>query len=529
MTDSDKATSGRSRLAKELPIETLAKIVAAAAPAAGDRPDEHAVAALSLALDGAVQPAAAAPDSGGFKPAPAKTGFDPEKMAKFTDRKDDPLVEKTLYQKPVGSWGEKPPADKAASDTAAPAKKLPTSAEVKGTYILHDTGQKVLAQSQDGKSLITLSSQTSAYGAAGATDKDGNHAQLKAGLDHTTQIKAATKLANGVTAEGKAEAKGEAGFVFDLAKQGGGKVKIGAELNADGKVEGTTKLANGHELTGSASINGKATAELSAALSIKDGFKVKGELGATAGGGFGSAVKKAGHTLGGYGGVEVGLGAAAGGSAGFTDGKIKLSFDVKLTPGVGVKVKGDLEYDTRWVKTSAEKLIAESKDPNSALSKSLALAGDSNLQKTSVVAGAIGKELTDQGDKQGKLFGAPLTTAGDIVGTFGTVTDRNVSFGGKTVAVAQTTFNTFGYENIKVAETLDKIKNGNVGEKALAVAEVGGKIVAKPLLDRVDAVKEAIQGVQSGSVGDRAAAIGKAVVKIVPFGGTVGKILSRIF
>ena len=520
---------------RELSLDILAKIVAATgAPSTERPPDEQVLAALVVEAPvaaTAVQPAPAAPD-GEVKLAPAKTGFDFEKLGKFTERKDDPLYEKTFYQKAVGSPAEKPASDKpatekAAPEASAPAKKLPTSAEVRGVYVLHDTGQKVLAKSQDGKSQVTISSQTNAYASGGGTDKDGAHAQVKVGLDHVTQVKAIAKLSAGVIAEGKVEVKGEVGIVSDIG-QGAFKAKVGAEVVVEGKVEGTHKLAGGKDVAGSASVNAKATGELSIGIS-KDGLKAKGDLGATAGAGLGGAVKQAGHTVGTYVGVEAGVGAAVSASAGITDGKIKISIDAKLSAGVGAKIKTDLEYDTRWIAKTAANLVAEAKDPNSALSQALADGKDSKVQQASLYLTSAGKHLTDQGVHQGKFFGAPVKTVGDIVGAVGTLGDRTVTGGEKAVTATQAVLNTLGFDNVNVAETVYKIKHGTAGEKAKAIAEVGGKIVLKPFNDRVDAVKEAIDTFKSDGVVSGLVASGKALLKIVPCGGSVLKVIAKLF
>lgn len=661
MIDDGKTLSGRSRLGKggkELSVDTLVKVVAAGAQPHDRKPDEQAVAAMSLAeMQGdakspVAQAATSAPPEGGLKLTPPQTGFVTDKLLKFTDQKDAPLYEKTYYQSPAG---EKPPADKAPvakvisdkpspekaapdssklpeagksaladkavgkaaadeprqraqseghqpsaksepikaaqdgkaaaadklpgkavadepraramsdgakpSPTSAPIKapdikapdikapdikapdikaqdkapdakpsKLPTSAEVKGTYVLYDTGEKVLTASKDGTKAVTTSSQTNLYGAAGFTDKDGWHPQVKAGIEHTSQIKAMAKLSGAVTAAAKAEAKGDASITIDLSKNFSAKAKLGVEVGADGKIEGTHQIAKGHEVVGSASANVKASVELSAGLSIKDGLKIKSEIGATAGVGLGGAVKQGGHTTGGYAGVETGVGAAVSGAAGISDGKIRIALDAKLSAGIGGKVKVEIEYDTKWVSTSAAKIVADSKNPNSDLGKALAAAKDSDFQKAAVTAGAIGKELKDQGVKQGKFFGAPLTTAGDLVGTVGKVADRTASAGDKVASVAQTIFNITGNERVDVDKTVTKIKDGNVGEKVLAIAEVGGKVVAGPILDRIDTVKEAIAGVKAAdNVGSGILAVGKGLIKIIPGGGPllglIGKLL----
>ena len=373
-------------------------------------------------------------------------------------------------------------ADKSAAKDGKPASKLPSSAEIKGTYVLH-AGKTTLTASADGTRSVTAGSQTSVYASAGMTDKDGLHPQLKAGIEHTAQIKATAKLSSAVTAEAKAEAKGEAGLSIDISKQGGVKAKVGVEVSADAKIEGTHKVAKDHDIVGSASANAKASAELSAGLTVKDGFKVKGEVGATAGAGLGGASKQGGHTLGGYAGLETGVGAAVSGAAGISDGKIKIALDAKLSIGAGAKIKAEVEYDTGWVKNSAGKIIAEAKDPNSALGKALAAAGNAPVQKAAVVTSAMGKELTEQGEKQGRLFGAPVKAVGEVIGTVGKVVDRDVSFGDKTLEVAKT----------------------------------GGKILASPVLDRIDAVKDAIAEFKAAdNFGHKALAVGKGILRNLP-------------
>ena len=142
-----------------------------------------------------------------------------------------------------------------------------------------------------------------------------------------------------------------------------------------------------------------------------------------------------------------------------------------------------MEYDTGWVKNSAGKIIAEAKDPNSALGKALAAAGNAPVQKAAVVTSAMGKELTEQGEKQGRLFGAPVKAVGEVIGTVGKVVDRDVSFGDKTLEVAKT----------------------------------GGKILASPVLDRIDAVKDAIAEFKAAdNFGHKALAVGKGILRNLP-------------
>lgn len=403
----------------ELTPDVLRMIIAAGGPAVERKPDSHAIAAMTLAvseagIQGGPSSQAAAPivakaEGEGSKATlsqPGSTETAPKPAialdkVKFVDGKEPALVEKTFY-----TSSPKPPADPATTadpkaaqpgDTKPPAAK---SVDVKLKHSLYDTGDKHIAKSADGTRSATWSSEANVFLGAGVHDKDGKLSPgLKAGVDHTTSLKGTIAFSEATKAKGAVEFKSEATLATDPRQGDYLKAKLGVEVAAEGSIEHVHKVSAEQSATVKATANAKAAAELSASLSAKDGFKVKGEAGASAGAGVGGVYQDAGHAAGGYVGVEVGAGAAANGSGSFKDGKLSLSVDLKLAVGLGAKVKIEGSYDAKEIVRIAEKVVGDTRNPDSPLAKALAQAQDPK-HKQKVFLDALAAEYKMTADKR---------------------------------------------------------------------------------------------------------------------------------
>ncbi len=414
MTD-ENASRARGARRGELPADVLKNIIAAGAQRTERKPDEQAIAAMTQAASEAslqsgpssqaAAPVAAKTEGQGSKPtasqpASAEAAMKPAiafDKTKFEDGKTA-LVEKTFY-----ASAPKPAADgKASGDAKAaqPGDPKPAGKSAEGIFKipLHNTGDRVIAKSADGTRSASWSSETNAaFG--GSVFKDGKLAVSgKVGVDHTTGIKGTVSLAENTKAKGTLEFKGEASFGGDLRKLEL-KAKAGLEAAAEGSLEHVHKVSAEQAAKIKATVNAKAAAELSAGISAKDGFKVTGEAGASAGAGVGGVYQDGGHAAGGYIGLEVGAGAAANGSGSYKDGKLSLSVDLKLAVGIGAKVKIEGAYDAKEMVRVTEKVVGDAKNPDSPLAKALAQAQDPK-HKQKVLLDALAAEYKKTADKR---------------------------------------------------------------------------------------------------------------------------------
>lgn len=445
----------RRRIPKgELTPEVLRMIVAAGRPAVERKPDSYAIAAMTLAVSEAgvqsgpsgqaAAPVAAKAEGEGSKaalsqPASTEAASKPAlalDKVKFVDGKEPALVEKTFY-----TSTPKPPADPATTadpkaaqpgDTKPPAVK---SVDVKLKHSLYDTGDRPIAKSADGTRSATWSSEANVFLGAGIHDKEGKLSPgFKAGVDHTTSIKGTIAFSDATKAKGTVEFKSEATFATDPRQGDLLKAKLGVEAAAEGSLEHVHKVSADQSATVKATANAKATAELSVGLSAKDGFKVKGEVGASAGAGVGGVYQDGGHAAGGFIGVEVGAGAAANGSGSYKDGKLSLSVDLKLAVGLGAKLKIEGTYDAKEAARIAEKVVGDTRNPDSPLAKALAQAQDPN-HKQKVFLHALAAEYKKAADKRHlALAVAPLAGLAEGLKALPTYTEKFGKTGGGVAA-----------------------------------------------------------------------------------------------
>lgn len=546
------------RTKNELPPDILKEIIAAGGPQAARKPDEQAIAAMT-ATPASAGPAAN-PATGGGSPEPASWSL----KGKATEGGVKP-TEYTLWEKKFSTPEEpKARALSAGHLLDASSKPLHPAPDARPSMEAKDQPQRTLSEPgkiiDPAKDVAKAPSKPTSEVQAGAThtlwakekvflgkadgnkvtgetkleaeaavsrDQDGKWT-AKAGVNQTVDANAVykNKIGDAGAIDGNlhAGAKASAGGSLSYGPDGpAAKVKAGVEAGLDGSASYTHAIGKGETIAGKITGNVKASAEASAGISL-EGIKAKAELGASVGADVGGAYSKAGHTIGGAIGVEAGGAGGFKGDIGFKGGVISLGLDAKLVSGVGAKVKAEFKYDTNWIKTSAQKLVADANNANSSLGKALAAAQDSTLQKVSVVSGAAAQELQRVGTEHGKFFGDPVRKVGEATGVVAKVTDRTVSVGEKIEAVA-----TYGgqkglnllTERVNLADVMAKVKDGKtgLGDKALVIAKAGGEVIASPILGRVDAVKEAIATFKgSGGVGDKAMAVGKAVIKILPGG-----------
>jgi hypothetical protein len=436
----------------ELSLDILKDIVGGNGPLAEKRPDGQAVAAMTIEPQPVVLQATSATDAtGGSQAGKGSTplnqvieyhadSFDspvrvvktsgtfgsalgpesprplpptPDSLALKGAEKGDPAWERTITE-----WGQQ------KQTSAATPEKLPSPAEkstqpvksfdVIKKYTLHDTGDRTIARSDDGKNELKWRSTTTFSFGGGINDKDDKINPLgKVSLENTTTINGKLQVTENTQATGQGQVKSELGLTGDIRK-GEGKIKAGVEATAELALEHVTDDGDNTQRS-KALAYARAAAEASAALSVANmSGKVKAELGAMVGVAASHTQTSGEHSAMGQAGVEFGAGAAASASGSFSDGKLNLSFSAKFAAGLGLSLKGDLTYDVMEVPKTWTALLIEAQNPDSLLFAALTKTTTSE-QVEQVYREFHKNQLTNLVENRGAFFGA--LAAGALHGT----------------------------------------------------------------------------------------------------------------
>lgn len=425
----------------ELPLSVLKRIVAAHGGEATRKVDEQTALALAPTADSAPAEPKAAPAAAAYDvktPGASKGVLAPQ-----------PTASKVWFdsQKPATPPAAAPEAGGSSPAAApepkpAPAKPPGTTTQLVFKIDVVKSDEKVLAKWAGGK-LTTQSKGTLAFGFE--NDKDGKKV-LKVGpeaskegtlvheikLDETRKI----QIRLGGSAMGAAQfSAGEPGIGF----------KLGGEGSLDKSIALKRDLGNGEQATVEWTSFVKVAANpVKVGYSKDKGFQLGSEFGASVGTYVGAIAGKGDNAIGVYYGLEKGAAAGVKGTAVVEDGVIKLQLHWKGAAGLGFGQKIFVNYDTKWVGNVAKEISAEAKNPNSELSKALASAKDSTVQKVAVYTDATAKKLDKVAKGQGELFGSLTEKASHVTGAVGKILDRNTSLGDKAKAVGKAALSTLG-------------------------------------------------------------------------------------
>ncbi len=447
--DRSRRDKGRKRLSADM----LAGVVAAGAQPGAGKPDEQAIAAMTATDAQPKIPQAtteATPVGKATEPAKPEGATQPPTSTEAQDwqldkikgvlNKDSAQWEKTFFYKPFF-----PP-----EPAPATAPKPVSTADVKVKYNIYDSGNKTIAQSPDGAVKVTARSEGNYTLAMGLTDKNGTlNPVFKAGVESTSEGGATIKLGNNEF-KYKGEVKVDASISTDMKNGELMKVKTGVEVGLDTALERLHKVSAEQAVSMKAVLNAKAAAELGMSLSVKEGVKVKGELGGSAGAGIGGGFHEAGHSINGFAGIEFGAGAAAAGSFSFSDGKANISIDLKLALGVGAKIKFDMTIDAKEGYRAIDSVKADMQNPDSAICKALAMNNLEEFERLSLKAFAT--KMKDLAAKRSDFFGAHYAGAAKAAETYSEVSKTHGKVLGALAATGAST-----------ATIVSKVYSGTVG------------------------------------------------------------------